>query len=95
VNVHIHTLTHGRSFPTQACNANSYYVGLYHNLFTLSYKRTILENKVVQNEMCFDGLYKIMTEKKPCHILMKLEDCRRIFEEYSNTKFNLNLSGGS
>jgi len=28
--------------------------------------------------------------KNSCQILVKLEDCRQIFEEYSNTKFHEN-----
>jgi len=43
--------------------------------------------------MCDLTLCTKVCLKKSCHILKKLEDSRRIFEEYSNTKFHLNQFG--
>jgi hypothetical protein len=50
--------------------------------------------KIIQHETCLDGVFKFCL-KHSCHILMKLEICRQIFEKYSNTKFHENLFSGS
>jgi len=60
---------------------------LNHNFPHYLTNGTILEN-VIQNEICILTFCTKFCLKNSCHILVKLEDCRRIFEEYSNTKFH-------